>query len=74
MQCMGDRSRIDGRSEYRCRLGNVQDKQNLGGEAFVGELDAPEIAGGVENLDAQFKAAVEFAGADSNDAEFLGFL
>jgi hypothetical protein len=55
-------------------LAVCQSEQNLGGEAFVGELDAPEIAGGVEDLDAQFKAAVEFARADADYAEFLGFL
>ena len=82
LQCVRALPRIPGEIGLRSTDGEAgdagsvvcQSEQNLGGEAFVGELDAPEIAGGVENLDAQFEAAVEFAGAHADHAEFLGLL
>jgi len=78
IQCTGGRSWIEsGRwddAEARSRPADFQSERNLGGKAFVGKLDAPEIAGGVEDFDAQFKAAVELARADTDHAEFLGLL
>jgi len=42
--------------------------------AVVGELDAPELAGGVEHLEAEFEDAGIFGVGHANDAKFLGFL
>ena len=53
----GDRSRIDRTIKMLARVDGLEDEENLGGEAFVGKLDAPEIAGGKEDFDAEFEAS-----------------
>src|SRR5580658_5022565 len=42
--------------------------------AFVRELDAPELAGGIKHLEAEFEDSGIFGVGDTNDAKFLGFL
>lgn len=40
---------------------------------FVGELDAPEAAGGVEDFDTKIEPAVVVGFTDANNAKFAGF-
>src|ERR1700746_498574 len=74
IQCLGDRSAIGEREARLAQIWRLISERILCGEAFVGELDAPEIAGGIEDLDAQFKAAVVFRVTHADHAEFLRFL
>src|SRR6266404_6083157 len=58
IQCLGDMSAIGEREARLAQIWRFISELILCSEAFVGELDAPKIAGGIEDLDAQFKAAV----------------
>lgn len=43
-------------------------------QRVVGELDAPEIAGGVEHFEAKFESVVLFGAGYTNNPKFLDFL
>src|SRR5271167_3842624 len=64
----GPGSELDG-GDYAPRM--VLDSS---GNAVVGELDAPELAGWIEHLQAEFEDAGIFGVADADDAKFLCFL
>src|SRR5580692_10996292 len=55
--------------EGRSRTASISSRN-----AFVRELDAPELAGGIKHLEAEFEDAGIFGVRDANDAKFLGFL